>query len=243
MLKQIISIHGRAETGVSRPFLCEDAVGQSYFVKRSNVTWDQLVLEYVIGNLAIENGLPTATFELLEIPKLLAKQALAKDRRDFEPGIAFGSKRIPFGEDLGESLIRHVPEEIKISVICFDWWSSNSDRRLTKIGGAPNIIWDPIMQSIMLIDHDRAIDPSFDPDEFLKEHVFRDVRPFIGKATYTKLRKQYETSLKSLPKIWKTLPKEWLADESGGPRAELTPSALKTALLKPKHAINGILPH
>jgi hypothetical protein len=242
MLKQIISIHGRAETGVSRPFLCEDALGQSYFVKRSNVTWDQLILEYVIGHLAMVYGIPTATFELLEIPKLLANQTLAKDRRDFEPGIAFGSKRIPFGEDLGESLISRLPEEMKIAVICFDWWISNSDRRLTKIGGSPNIIWDPIMQSMMVIDHDRAIDPAFDPGEFLQEHVFRDVRAFIEKPVYIKWRKQYEASLKSLPKIWKSLPKEWLADESGSPRAELTQAALKTALLKPRHAINGILP-
>lgn len=241
MRKQIVSVHGRAETGISRPFLCRDAAGQSWFVKRNNVTWDQLVLEVVMGNLALSYGIPVAGFDLVEIPELLAKQTLAKDKHDFEPGIAFASRRIPFGEDLGESHIRHIPDEVKIAVICFDWWSSNSDRCLTKIGGSPNLIWDPIMQSIAAIDHDRAIDPEFDTSEFLGEHVFRGVRPFIESEQLKKLRKRYESSIKHLPKFWSQLPKEWLSDEAGARRTTLTVDDVRTALLKPKHRMEGIL--
>ncbi|MDF1754584.1 MAG: hypothetical protein P1U89_17500 [Verrucomicrobiales bacterium] len=242
MRKQIVSIHGRAETGISRPFLCRDAGGQSWFVKRNNVTWDQLVLEWVMGHLAIDFGIPVAEFETVEIPELLAKQALAKDRRDFEPGIAFGSKRIPFGEDLGQSHIRHISDDMKIAVICFDWWTSNSDRRLTRIGGSPNLLWDPMMGSIAAIDHDRALDTEFDTGEFLKEHVFRDVRPFIEKDTVSKLRTRFESTLKHLPKIWKHIPEEWLKDETGTSRATLTPETFEAALLKPKHPVGDILP-
>ncbi|MDF1813587.1 MAG: hypothetical protein P1V20_15415 [Verrucomicrobiales bacterium] len=242
MHKQIISIHGRAESGISRPFLCQDESGQSWFVKRSNVTWDQLVLEFVLGNLAMKFGLPSASFALLEIPELLSRRTLAKDRGDFEPGTAFGSRRIPFGEDLGETHIRHIPDETKAEVFCFDWWTANSDRRLLKTGGSPNLIWDPELHSFFVIDHDRALDPDFEAAEFFREHVFRDIRPFLERQTVMKLRQRFESAVKTLPEIWKQLPGEWLADESGTARATLTPQSITKSLLEPgNRPVEGVL--
>ena len=242
MHKQIISIHGRAETGISHPFLCQDAAGQSYFVKRGNVSWNKLVLEFVLSNLALKYGIPTAAFELVEIPKLLAQQTLTKDRAGFDPGIAFASKRIPFGEDLGESHVRHIPDDLKIAVICFDWWTSNSGRNLTKIGGSPNLIWDPMMHTVMAIDHDQTLDPDFETSEFFQTHVFRNVRPFMEREVVRKLRLKFESAVKDLPEIWSKLPQQWLEDEAGSRRATLDLAEVETALLNPKQLIEGILP-
>ena len=241
MADRIINIYGRAQTGASRPFLCEDGNGQSYFVKRCNVTWEQLVYEYVFGSLASQYGIPVAPFAVLEIPELLARQTLAKDRQDFQPGLAFASQRVPFAEDLRESHLRHVPLETKIAVFCFDWWTRNSDRRLSLLGGSPNLLWDPMMQGVVAIDHDQVLDPDFDPDEFKREHAFREVPPFIEQADLDKLRTKFESAIYNLDKIWSNLPGEWLREEDGTDRLDRSMHDIEGALLKPTLPVDGVL--
>ncbi len=241
MSTSIVSINGRAQTGISRPYLCEDGGGHIYYVKSRNVDWDQLVLEWILAKLARECGLPVAPFELLEIPDILCRQTIGKEMRDLQPGMAFGSRRVPFGEDVSESHLRHIPEDIKIATLCFDWWVRNADRRLGLMTSSPNVIWDPTMQQIALIDHDRALDEHFEPEEFLREHVFRDVRPFIEKPILTELRTKFESALYHLSSYWEELPGEWLADEAGNSRATLDMHEIESALLKPKLPVDGML--
>ena len=244
MPTKIISIHGRSETGVSRPFLCEDENGRSFFVKRDNVTWDQLVLEFVMGSLASGYGIAVAPFEVLEIPELLSQQVLAKDRQDFCPGLAFASQRIPFGEDLIESHSRQVDAKTKRAIICFDWWTRNSDRRMSFGGaGCPNLMWDPLMQNVVAIDHDNCLDYDFDAEEFKREHAFRDVLPFLERDQLEKLRVRFDSSIYSLDKIWETVPGDWLKDEeTGETRSKLTMHDIEAALLAPQLPVDGILP-
>ncbi|MEM6278787.1 MAG: HipA family kinase, partial [Verrucomicrobiota bacterium] len=78
MAVTIVSISGRAEKGVSRPFFCEGDDGFSYFVKSANVSGDQLVLEYLISRLAEECGLPVAPVQLVTIPEDLARYSLVE---------------------------------------------------------------------------------------------------------------------------------------------------------------------
>ena len=61
----IVNIQGRSEIGVSRPFLCQDDTGRSFFVKRNNVTGNQLALEYLFGHLAMAFGIEVAGFEIV----------------------------------------------------------------------------------------------------------------------------------------------------------------------------------
>lgn len=243
MAMKLISVQGRAATGPSRPFLCEAEDGRSFFVKGNNVSPDQLLLEWMLGNLARDCGLPVAPFELVEIPELLASQSVGLSRGEFVPGIAFGSQRVPFGEDLGESHLRHVPDEMKISLICFDWWIRNSDRRLGRFGGSPNLVWDPALQGIVIIDHDQALDPDFDEGEFFREHVFRDVRPFIDRGTIPRLRDAFEKATGNLERNWDRMPGEWLEDEFGSSRTKRTMDQLKNELANPKLPVDGILLH
>ena len=97
---ELVSIAGRAGNGKSRPFFCEADDGHFYFVKRDNVTRDELVMDYLISRLAEECGLPVAPVRLVTIPKELAAHALVDDPATFQAGVAFGSQRISFADEI-----------------------------------------------------------------------------------------------------------------------------------------------
>tara|TARA_R110000850_G_scaffold202967_8_gene329079 strand:- start:2155 stop:2886 length:732 start_codon:yes stop_codon:yes gene_type:complete len=238
----VISICGRAETGVSRPFFGEADDGHSYFIKRDNISRDQLVIEYVISRLAEECGLPVAPVQILEVPSELTRYAIVQRPDEFCPGSSFGSQRIPFADEVRTSHLRQIDDEIKVRVLCFDWWVRNPDRTLGILGGDPNILWNPEVQDIALIDHDRCLDPDFDGVEFKREHVFRDIRPFIEKPVYEKWRTKFESEIYNLNKIWDEIPAEWLEDESGIARISFTRQDIESRLIKPDLAAAGILP-
>ena len=239
---KIVSVSGRASTGISRPFFCDADDGHSYFVKRNNVSWDNLVTEFLVGSLAVDYGLPVAPISLLEISEALAEQAVVKDKHEFQPGIAFGSTRIPFSDDLRESHLSLISDEDKIRCLCFDWWIRNNDRRLTVLGGDSNLLWDPIMGNLQVIDHDRCLDSDFDPEEFYREHAFRSARELVEKSTLKKLRTKFESAIYSLDKIWKTIPEEWLTDPVGESRISFTMHDVESMLMKPEFPADGILP-
>ena len=183
----IVSISGRAEKGASRPFFCEGDDNHFYFVKRDNVSADQLVTEYVISRLAEECGLPVAPVRLLEIPEELVRYAIVDHVEEFQPGIAFGSQRVQFADEVRASHLRQIDDEVKLRCLCFDWWTRNSDRRLDLLGGDPNLLWDPVLQSVVLHDHDSCLDPDFDEDEFQTRTCLSRRAAFSGKAVFQKM--------------------------------------------------------
>lgn len=238
---ELVSIAGRAGNGKSRPFLCEAGDGHFYFVKRDNVTRDELVTDYLISRLAEECGLPVAPVRLVIIPKELAAHALIDGPGTFQAGVAFGSQRVSFGDEIRSSHLRSIDEETKMRCLCFDWWVRNPDRRLDLVGGDPNVLWDPVLQSIFLIDHDQCLDPAFDPVAFKREHVFRDVRPFLERPHFVKWRTRFESAIYNLDKIWEEMPTEW----TKGPRRKsllsFTRQDVAARLIKPALAPEGIL--
>lgn len=243
MVSQLISVCGRAETGLSRPFLCQAEDGNSYFVKGDNVAPEQLVIEYVISRLAEESGLPVAPVQVVNIPKPLAAFAVVERAEEFQPGLAFGSRRIQFSEEIRSSHVRSIHEETRMRVLCFDWWTRNPDRCLDRVGGDPNLLWDPVLQSVFLIDHDRCLAEDFDPAEFKKQHAFRDSRPFLEKPFFEKWRTKFESAIYGLKKIWDEIPPEWLSDPTGVERVSLTRQEMESRLMKPEFPIDGILPN
>ncbi|MEM1441582.1 MAG: HipA family kinase [Verrucomicrobiota bacterium] len=238
----IVSISGRAEKGVSRPFFCEGDDGFSYFVKSANVSADQLILEYLISRLAEECGLPVAPVQLLAVPEELTRYSLIDHPEEFRPGTAFGSQRVPFADELRTSHLRQIDQETKIRCLCFDWWTRNPDRTLGIVGGDPNLLWDPVLQGVVLIDHDRCLGEDFDETEFKQEHAFRDVRPFIEKSFFKKWRTKFESSIYHLSNIWEEIPADWLQDESGIARTSLSLPEIEASLIKPDLPADGILP-
>ena len=238
---RIIGISGRSATGLSRPFFCDADDGRSYFVKRNNVSWDNLVTEFMISSLAIDFGLPVAPISLMEIPDDLADHAVVDDREELQAGVAFGSLRIPYADDLRESHACRISNEEKTRCLCFDWWVRNHDRRTTLLGGDSNLLWDPILGNLKVIDHDRCLDPDFNPDEFRREHAFREAISFLEKSTLNKLRTKFESAIYSLEKNWENIPSEWLIDPAGESRISLTRHDMESMLIKPEFPVDGML--
>ncbi|MEM9016952.1 MAG: HipA family kinase [Verrucomicrobiota bacterium] len=243
MAASLVSICGRAERGLSRPFFCEADDGHFYYVKKDNLSRDRLLIEFVIGRLAEECGLPVAPLTLVEVPESLVRHAVVERIDELTAGIAFGSQRVPYADELRNSHLRQVDDEVKMRCLCFDWWVKNPDRRLDLVGGDPNLLWDPVLQQVAMIDHDGALDPDFDETEFKREHAFRDVRPFLDRSFFDKWRTKFESAIYNLKDIWGEVPKSWLEDESGIARSELTREEIEAQLIKPDHEIEGILPN
>lgn len=241
MSTELVSICGRADNGKSRPFFCEAEDGHFYFVKRDNVTRDELVMDYLMSRLAEECGLPVAPVKLVHIPKPLAAHAMIEHGEEFQSGIAFGSQRVPFADEIRSAHLRSIDEETKIRCLCFDWWVRNPDRRLDMAGGDPNVLWDPVLHQIFLIDHDQCLAADFDPVVFKREHVFRDVRPFIDKAFFKKWRTRFESAIYHLDKIWAEMPAEWTKGPARKSLLSFTRQNLESRLIKPALPADAIL--
>jgi len=156
-------------------------------------------------------------------------------------GLAFGSLRVPFADEVRSGHLRSIDEETKIRCLCFDWWTRNPDRCLDLTGGDPNVLWDPVLQQIFLIDHDRCLDPGFDPVAFKRGHVFRDVRPFIEKPFLAKWRTRFESAIYNLNKIWDEMPLEWHKGPAKKNLLSFTRQDVEARLIKPKLPVEGLL--
>ena len=238
----VVSLCGRAASGVSRPWLAEGADGHFYFLKRDNVSPDRLAMEFLISRLAEECGLPVAPVRLLDLPKTLLAHSALEGVGGLTPGLAFGSLRVPFAEEIRSSHLRSIDEETKLRCLCFDWWTRNPDRSLDRIGGDPNVLWDPVLLQIFLIDHDRCLDPEFDGTAFKREHVFRDVRPFLERKFLEKWRTRFESAIYHLARIWEEMPTAWHTGAGRKRLLSFTRQDLQARLIKPKLPADGILP-
>lgn len=237
----VVALCGRAVNGESQPWLVEGDDGHFYFLKRDNLSRDRLVMEYLMSRLAKECGLPVPPVRLLQLPEQLLERSALEGAATLTPGLAFGSLRVPFAEEIRSGHLRSISEEAKLRCLCFDWWTRNPDRELDRLGGDPNILWDPVLQQAFLIDHDRCLDPDFDPHRFLRHHAYRDVLPFLEKGFFLKWRRRFESSIYHLTKLWEEIPEEWYR----GPRQKnllsYTRQDLEAQLIKPKHPADGLL--
>jgi hypothetical protein len=227
----ILSIQGRTEpgNGVSRPFVCEAADGELYYVKLKNAGFSQLIKEWICGRMAQELGLPIAEFR-----QVLITEELVKGNPEWEAelghGIAFGSRKRSNALDLrGTESIKKL-EDIPGRILLFDRWVRNEDRKLTKMGGNPNCLWDVQARQVVLIDHDNAFDPDFSIEDFWKYHVFKDHREFFAAAKRVHAAAWLEDGIAKLPEIWDELPAEWLFDEYGDQRPGIDRIMIETVL-------------
>ncbi len=231
----VIGLCGRVEHGDSRPWLVEGGDGQFYFLKRDNLSADRLVTEYLISRLAEECGLPVPAVKILDLPAVLLKHAEIPGIHELSEGPAFGSARIDFAEELRTPHLAAIDEETRMRVICFDWWTRNTARQLDRIGGDPNLLWDPVLQKVALVDHAGCLDANFDPAAFKRGHAFRDIRPFIEKSFIKKWRTRFESAIYHLGRIWEEIPPEWMRGVTfDRPKVEAW-------LMKPQWTAEGLL--
>ena len=218
MVVQIHKVMHRMETGATRPFVCRGEDDQTYYVKGIDARRSSQICEWVAGQLGLAFGLPIAPFEIVDVPAELIDMAQCYPDLELEllgVGPAFGSLHQE-GEELTTSVVQSVPAEIRKDLLVFDWWIRNDDRLLTEHGGNPNLLWDSTNSQLVVIDHNLAFHPKFDPGCFQTKHVF--VSNLHDVFSDVQQRQEYHERLAQVfsrwPEIKNSIPQEWFYFDS-----------------------------
>jgi hypothetical protein len=207
---QIVEVIGRSSQGVTRPFVCRGNDDEIYYVKGSGAGRRSQICEWIAGRLGESLGLHIPAFAIVEVPWELGDLGGMPDLADLGTGPAFGSRRHSLIE-LPHSAVDDVPPEVQRDVLIFDWWIHNEDRTLTAAGGNPNLFWDPAEGALLVLDHNQAFDPDFDPANFQRLHAFKGQIPalfgdLVSRAEYAR---RLELALERWGAILAEIPPEW----------------------------------
>lgn len=208
---QIIEVLGPSEQGHARPYLCRGTDGHLYYVKGQQTNRASLWREWICAHLAKALGLPIPPFALVQVDETLVEE-LPRNLRDIGGLPAFGSRQHPSAGWLELGIADQVPRHLQRDILMFDWWVHNTDR----ITGNPNLLWDAAHEAVVVIDHNHALDPEFNPDEFLATHVFASQWSSLTHDLVE--RAQYERRLcEALPAAefaCQNAPEEWMWENS-----------------------------
>jgi len=215
----IEEILGRAQQGVTRPFICRGDDDQLYYVKGVGAGRRGQILEWVSAQLATSFGLPVADFVLAEVPVELIEADGVPNIIELGAGVVFASRELPHVQELTVTTRELVSQKLATDVLVFDWWLHNEDRHLTSHGGNPNLLWDMQASQLAVIDHNQAFDRNFNATQFLNSHVFADNwNRVYGDA----LERQHYVAtmqglLPSLTHIYDSIPFSWWEHAEGVP--------------------------
>lgn len=229
----IEEVTGRAQQGMTRPFICRGEDGLLYYVKGIGASRRSQVAEWVCAKLATEFGLPIAEYVLIDVPHGLIDAKVTADIRDLGAGIAFGSCQVVHAQEFSISMSDRVFDDLAMDVLVFDWWVRNEDRKLTQLGGNVNLLWDVRADELKVIDHNLAFDRDFKPDEFLAGHVFREHwnRVFGDLVLRQHYLSRIEGCLQNLAGLRDSIPDSWWWLDEGDP-ADVTWDEIEVVLLR-----------
>lgn len=168
-IERIIKADKQGKSGV---FFCKASDGHHYWVKGHNVGRPDQVKEWLCGHLAKAFGLPVAPFCLANIDEDLIRHSPTElQKPGFGPVFASrhaGEGAIWFGVESQQELL---PTSLRQDILLFDYWIQNSDRCPIN----PNLLWDAVTGTIVVIDHNWAFDQDVDAPSLLKNHIFSNV--------------------------------------------------------------------
>lgn len=208
---QIVEVISPAEQGKSIPFLCSGSDGHRYYVKGQQTNRASLWREWICGHLAQALGLPLPPFALVQLDPALVRE-LPKEWQAIGSLPAFGSREHPHTAWLEMGISEKVPAELQRDVLVFDWWVHNTDR----LRGNTNLLWDTEHESLVVIDHNLALDEGFSALEFLDQHVFSNQWQGLAEdlVTQAECLQRLNTALPAAAKSIKLAPEEWLWENS-----------------------------
>lgn len=215
----IEEVLGRAQQGITRPFICRGDDNQLYFVKGIGASRRGQILEWVSAQLATAFGLPVADYVLADVPIELIEADAVPNIQELGAGVVFASRELPHVQELTVTTRELVPQQLATDVLVFDWWLHNEDRHLTALGGNPNLLWDMQASQLAVIDHNQAFDRNFSPGQFLGTHVFAEnwncvYGDVLERARYiTKMK----AALSGLGFIRDNIPPSWWQVDDGVP--------------------------
>ncbi len=224
---EVIAIRDRVASRLPGPLLVDASDGQSYYLKGALTTEPGKPLslaarrrEWAAATLAEEFGLPVAPFAILHLSDILAEHADIAIGASLVPGFYFASQRIPFARSIFESDLTNVSPELQFRILCFDWWVANGSRDLDPIGGEPDLLWNPSLETLSVIDYADAFDSAFDGATFRHRHPFRHIVPVFPqkKRKAKRLRTTFEAAIYRLKEDWGQLPDGFISDLKKKPK-------------------------
>lgn len=227
----IDEVLGRAQQGITEPFICRGDDGAIYFIKGKGAGRRSQICEWVSAQLATEFGLPIAEYAFAEVAEELIEANAFPGISQLGSGIVFASRELPHPQELTAITRDLVPDQLASDVLVFDWWLHNEDRHLTERGGNPNLLWDMQNSELVVIDHNQAFDRHFNPSNFLKTHVFasnwNDI--FSDHLQREHYASKLEAILPRLAGIRANIPDSWWFVDDGVP-ADVTWDEIETCL-------------
>lgn len=229
----IEEVLGRAQQGLTEPFICRGDDGALYFVKGIGAGRRSQICEWVAARLASLFGLPIAEYALADVPPELVEFSGFPGIRDLGSGLVFASRELPHVQELNVSTREHVPDQQARDVLVFDWWLHNEDRHLTELGGNPNLLWDVESHELVVIDHNQCFDLTFDAARFLDTHVFKDQwnRVFSDHIERAAYLDRMNLALRELDAIRASIPDSWWHFDEGVP-ADVTWDEIATRVAR-----------
>lgn len=216
---EIVEIISRSDQGVTKPYICRASDNSLYYVKSRELSNRERCAELISNRLALALQLPVPKAIVVDISSsLLTLNSNNLDYSGLEAGPAFASER-QVARDIYYSNVESVSFDQRCDVLIFDRWIRNSDRTLSKLGGNPNMLWEPRGKNLILIDHNLAFDINFDSNEFYTSHVFanepmglitceHEIESSLARRQY--YEESFEQALSSWNSIIDELPDEWL---------------------------------
>ena len=194
-----------------KPFIVRADDGHSYFVKGLDKSGGPALISEVLGaELGKRLELPIPQWRFMDIPPELIGFSAMPNVGDLGGGPAFASKAVENASDFTINDLERTPAELMRRVLLFDWWVQNGDRCLGQKGGNVNLIRDA-RGEVAVIDHNLAFHKSFDSEDFLDRHVFRehghDFRDYVVRQEYTQILTE---ALAGWDTIADLLPEEWI---------------------------------
>jgi hypothetical protein len=193
------------------PFKCIAEDGNLVIVKGQQTNRASLWREWICAHVARAFGLNLPPFSLIQVGEALHAE-LPADWRQLGCLPAFGSRQHRGTSWLELGMAPQVPKAIQRDILVFDWWVRNGDR----LTGNPNPLWDQENQSLVVIDHNMALDPDFGAADFLQHHVFASHWPelaadLVSRAEYGR---RLNEALPAAALAVGTAPEEWLWENS-----------------------------
>lgn len=228
----ITEILGRAEQGMTRPFVCRGDDMMTYYVKGAYAGRRSLCCEWVANRLvnrvmpSAPLGVPLST--MAEVPAALIEGSARKDARDLGEGLVFASLRMEGGQELTWSAAQGWSEETMALLLLLDLWLQNEDRSLSALGGNPNLmveqipplpeddpegaLWKdrPRREMLWAYDFNLAFDENFSRERFFSAHVFGEALRQWPEGFREQMEPRLRAALDEVRAIFAELPLEWL---------------------------------
>lgn len=209
----ITEVVGRSEQGMTLPFLCSCENESLHYLKGGYAGYESLCHEWVGSNLARLLEIPIPDFAIAEVPDQLIQASAREDIRDLGAGLAFASKRLEGAREITWREAGDVPDQVKASVLLFDWWVLNEDRCLSSLGGNPNLLVTAENNGgskLWMFDFNLAFDFDFSRARFLENHLFAKLLDKWPAGFRDEMEPKLASALQRVDDLLDSLPDEWL---------------------------------